>query len=238
VKPYYEDGAVTLYHGDCREVSLPRDSADVLIADPPYGVDWRSNHRAERFAHIAGDDSQDVGLAGLRTTLPAVRRWRHVYVFGRFPLEGLGLTNPVELIWEKGQPNGGDLTLPWAPQHEYLQFAVIARSERCVATGYGRLAARLRKGSVLHHPRLNGAAVTRHPTEKPVALLRELIESSSCAGETVLDPFAGVGSTGVAAVMEGRKAVLIELEERYCEVAVERLQRVQAMLPLFEEAAG
>jgi site-specific DNA-methyltransferase (adenine-specific) len=63
----------------------------------------------------------------------------------------------------------------------------------------------------------------RHPSEKPVELLRELIESSSCIGETVLDPFAGVGSTLEACRIEGRACVGIEIEERYAEIAANRL---------------
>jgi DNA modification methylase len=62
-----------------------------------------------------------------------------------------------------------------------------------------------------------------HPTEKPVMLLRQLIEASSLHGDVVLDPFLGSGSTVVAARTEGRRAVGIEIEERYCEIAAKRL---------------
>jgi site-specific DNA-methyltransferase (adenine-specific) len=81
----------------------------------------------------------------------------------------------------------------------------------------------VRKESVIRCQRPQGAATGRHPNEKPVRLLRELIESSSVMGETVLDPFAGSGSTGVAAALEGRRAVLIEIDERYCELAASRI---------------
>jgi len=65
--------------------------------------------------------------------------------------------------------------------------------------------------------------VRNHPTEKPVDILRQMIESSSVFGETVYDPFAGSGSTLIAAALEGRKAVGCEIEERYCEIAVKRI---------------
>jgi len=71
--------------------------------------------------------------------------------------------------------------------------------------------------------------VLRHPTEKPVALMRLLIESSSLPGEIVLDPFAGVGSTLVAAVVTGRRAIGIEIDERYAEIAAERLRKAEAI---------
>ena len=69
----------------------------------------------------------------------------------------------------------------------------------------------------------------RHPTEKPVALMRLLIESSSLPGEIVLDPFAGVGSALVAAVVTGRRAIGIEIDKRYAEIAAERLRDAEAI---------
>jgi DNA modification methylase len=241
VKPYYEDGAVTLYHGDCREVlpSLGALWADALVTDPPYGVKWLgTGNRTNNLGGIAGDDGSLDVAAVLSTSARSVRHYRHLYAFGRWALAPEVVSRTCELIWDKMQPSpGGD---PWSPQHEYLTFGVRLHRpsdrERSGDRSEGLL--RLRRGTVLRYPRLNSAQCARHPSEKPVPLLRDLVEMSTRPGETVLDPFAGVGSTGVAAVMEGRKAVLIELEERYCEVAVERLRRVQAMLPLFKEAAG
>jgi DNA modification methylase len=117
----------------------------------------------------------------------------------------------------------GDLQLPWSKQHEYIQFTVYEPSKANRGKGTGRLAARVRKGSVLSFQRTNAVQNKNHPTEKPVEILREMVESSSCIGQTVLDPFAGSGSTLVAAYLEGRSAIGIELEERYCEVAAKRL---------------
>lgn len=227
---YYQDADCTLWLGDCRDVMLETDSADLLVTDPPYGQEWQSGRRDVRFDLIAGDASEAAAIDGLRDVLPSLRRGRHVYIFGRFDLSGLPLTKSMELVWDKEIQNSGDLALPWGNQHEYIQFAVYQISAANRADGAGRLAARLRKGSVLRHARPNAAAVTRHPTEKPVGLLRELIESSSCIGDTVLDPFAGSGSTLVAAKLEGRKSIGIEIEERYCAVAAKRL--AQQVLPL------
>lgn len=223
---YYQDEAVTLWLGDCLSVlpTLPPGCADLIVTDPPYGQNYESNHRAETFGPIAGDTDTTVAVAGIRAALVALRKKRHVYVFGRYDFAGLPLTDPAELIWDKAIQSAGDLTSPWGVQHEYIQFMTYVPSAANRDGGMGRLAARLRRGSILRHQRPNSGQV-RHPTEKPVPLLRELIESSSCIGETVLDPFAGVGSTLVAARLEGRKAIGIELEERYCEVAARRLQQ-------------
>jgi site-specific DNA-methyltransferase (adenine-specific) len=118
----------------------------------------------------------------------------------------------------------GNLEQPWGPQHEMITFGTYQPSKGDRAFGKGRLAARVRKGSVIRVERMNSMAIN-HPTEKPVLLLRQLIESSSIIGDLVLDPFMGVGSTLVAARIEERKAIGIEVEERYCEIAANRLRQ-------------
>ncbi len=223
--PYYEDesAGITIYHGDCREILPSLEPVDLILTDPPYGVKFESGHREMAFGGIVGDHNTEAAIGGLQIALPLLKRGRHVYVFGRYDLSLLPLSEPVELIWDKGNKNSGDLSNPWGNQHEYIQFCVYNISKANRTDGAGRLSARMRKGSVLRHLRPNGSAVNRHPTEKPVTLLRELIESSSCIGETVLDPFMGSGSTLEASRREGRRAIGIEIEERYCEIAVKRL---------------
>jgi DNA modification methylase len=224
VKPYFENNSVTLYLGDCRDIlpTLPKASVHLIVTDPPYGVKWRSNMRAERFDFIAWDGDADAAIAGLELAVPILANNRHIYVFGRYELGIPLLRSRVELIWDKQLHGAGDLTMPYGPQHEYIQFALVRRNRDGPTVHSGELAGRLRRGSILSFEKVNGA-VMRHPTEKPVPLLRELIEMSSRIGETVLDPFAGVGSTLVAAQLEGRKSIGIELEEKYCAIAAERL---------------
>jgi site-specific DNA-methyltransferase (adenine-specific) len=133
----------------------------------------------------------------------------------------LGAT--TDLVWDKGEGTGmGDLSLPWRASHERLTFGVW--NPYPSKKGCGAATARLRRGSVLRVNSTNaGQGAKRHPTEKPVMLLRQLIEASSLFDETVLDPFMGAGSTLEAAKAEGRKAIGIEVEERYCEVAANRM---------------
>jgi site-specific DNA-methyltransferase (adenine-specific) len=139
------------------------------------------------------------------------------------------------LIWDKSHVGMGNLTLPWGPEHEQFTFGVYDdnRSAARRKAGRGRLSARLRQGSVLQARRPNSGQV-RHPDEKPVALLRPLVESSSCLGETVFDPTAGVCSSGVAAVLAGRRWVGIELEESYCALGVDRLREAERIADLAE----
>jgi DNA modification methylase len=221
--PYYDDGTCTIYHGDCRDV-LPRlgqSTVDLIVTDPPYGISYKSNRGNHH--SIVGDNGDLDVAAALTVACRSLRRGRHAYVFGAIDLASTPLTAQVELIWDKGIVGMGNLELPWATSHEPITFAVYELSQSNREKGYGRLAARLRKGSVLRVQREISGATTRHPTEKPVGILRQLIESSSIIGETVLDPFMGVGSTLEAAKLEDRKAIGIEIEERYCEIAVTRL---------------
>lgn len=223
MSPYYEDDLVTLYHGDCREVlpELERDSVHAIVTDPPYGQGFRSNWGSHD--RITGDDGSLDVAACLADASRLLRRGRHLYAFGPPSLVAAPYTAAVELIWDKGVVGMGDLSLPWGRSHELITFAVFEPSKANRDKGRGGLAARIRQGSVLRVPRTNGAATKRHPTEKPVLLLRQIIESSTVWGEVVLDPFTGVGSTLVAAALEGRRAIGVELEERYCEIAARRL---------------
>lgn len=233
-QPYYDDGFCRIYHADCRDVLDEIGEFDLLLTDPPYGIEFKSNRRDDTpaFDFIKGDDDA-IGIVKMleQVVRQNLRRYRHGYVFGPLalaPLVAAGLVQePIELIWDKGMFGMGDLSLPWASQHEAIQFLVGVKSKANVAKGEGRLAARMRQGSVLRFQRPNSAGATKHPTEKPVALLRALIESSSCIGESVFDPFMGVGSTLVAARLEGRTAVGIEVDERYCEAAARRLASIK-----------
>ena len=225
--PYYEHDGITIYHGDCRDVisNLQLGPIDLILTDPPYGVKWNSGQRrAESFGIMAGDDSLDTAKEAILLSLKYLRRGAHAYIFGRMDYTGMSVSKPVELIWDKGIMGLGNLSCPWGTQHEYIQFIVNVKSRANVERGDGSLSARMRKGSVLSFQRPHSGQV-RHPSEKPVGLLRELIESSSRIGETVFDPFLGCGSTSVAAMMESRKCIGIEIEERYCEIAAKRLSQ-------------
>lgn len=219
MEPYYSRAGVTLYLGDCRDVlpTLAKGSAGVLVTDPPYGMGYQSNYGKNHDAIVGDDDASWVPEA-IAAACRVLRVKRHAYVFGPPALVGPPLVAAVEMVWDKGAVGMGDLTLPWAPQHEPITFAAhYPHTEKNTKRGGG--VARLRAGSILAYPR---PQAKRHPTEKPVELLCRLIESSSLLGEIVLDPFAGVGSTLVAAVVERRHAVGIEIEEKYAETAAKR----------------
>lgn len=227
--PYFKNGSATLFLGDAREVLPSIDEVSLLLTDPPYGIGFKSNHGGgARFGAIQGDGKHehDGVLDIIAMAVRKLRNSRHAYLFGPFTTQGMaevGLTSGCELIWDKQYMAMDDLNIPWSKQHERITFATKeGKANR--SKGYGRLSARMRKGSVLRCLRFSGPGVKRHPTEKPTYILRQMIESSSLMDDLVLDPFAG--STLVAAVMESRKAIGIEIDERYCEVAAKRLLSV------------
>lgn len=229
---YYEDDLAQLWLGRAEEVlpKLETESCDLVLTDPPYGISYRSNMRAERFDELENDGTDRAAVAEvLEHCVRLVGQNRHIYVFGPELLRAadMKVSAPAQLIWDKKTISMGDLSLPWGPAHEELYFYTSMHrhgGKRGKETG----PVRLRKGSVLSYSKKTGRTL-RHPTEKPLDLLAELVESSSRVGELVLDPFAGVGSTGVAATLAGRRSLLVELEEKYAELGAERLKKAREL---------
>lgn len=208
---YYQDEWVTLHHGDCLQITDWL-AADVLITDPPYGYNhssnWDGRFKGRAIANDLDTSARDAVLAAWEG--PAL-------VFGSWRMPKPEGTHTV-LIWDKGLAAGmGDLSIPWKPNTE--EIYVIGRgfhghrsssilscpsvptwtSDEYVSQGRGRL----------------------HPNMKPAALIEALV--IKCPPGTIADPFAGSGSTLVAAKLNGRKAVGVEIEEKYCEIAANRL---------------
>lgn len=208
-EPYYTDDHVTIYHGDCREVTAWL-AADVLVTDPPYGIAYETgmDHRAgtnrDRVRSVAGDadsDLRDVALEmwGVR---PAI-------IFGSWKVQRPSGTKAL-LTWHKGMNCGmGDLSIPWKPNTEEVYV---------LGSGFHGH----RGSSVLDYqaPVSQSSWGRLHPTEKPVELMRDLV--GKCPDGVVADPFMGSGSTLRAAKDLGRHAIGIELDERYCEIAAKR----------------
>jgi DNA modification methylase len=227
--PIYSDLGVDVYCGDAMEVlpTLERDSADLLVTDPPWGMMWESNYRTASFGQMDGDTSSDLGMAGIAACMRILKNCRHLYVFGKFDVSQFKIGAKADLIWDKGMMGMGNMTVPWGSQHEPIVFAVSVKHKGKAPAG--GLAAKMRRGSVLKHQRPNSEQV-RHPSEKPVLLIRELIESSSRHGEVVLDPFGGSGSTAIAAMIEGRRAIVIEKEPQWCDMIVSRCKETASIV--------
>lgn len=216
---------VTGWHlGDWRDHldELEDGSVALLLTDPPYGVEYQSDRRADRtqphkHAHLQGDDDPRVISSAANALLPKLREDAHVLVFCApehehstvVALEELGLKVRGQLVWDRQHPGMGDPTTTFAPRHDRIVHAVKGSP-----TLYKRAA------DVLTHMRVNS---DRHPTEKPTTLLAELIEATTAPGEIVADPFGGVASTAAAAQDCGRKWWSCELDETYHQIGEERL---------------
>ena len=212
-EPYYQDEYVTLYHGDCLQITEWL-GADVLVTDPPYGVAFRSAWRieSERFNKIKGDETVAVRDEVLN-------RWgdKPALVFGTWRAERPANVRQ-RLIWAKGDDPGlGDLSMPWGYGDEEIYV---------IGKGW----AGTRRTNVYRMPKVAHANNPGHPTPKPVALMESLM--TYAPGGVIADPFAGSGATLLAARNLGRKVIGVELEEKYCEVIAKRL----AQQTLFEGA--
>ncbi|MFI5687854.1 DNA-methyltransferase [Streptomyces sp. NPDC051636] len=231
----------TIIWGDCRDpqiIGTVPNWYGLLCTDPPYGMRYNSG-RSSTFTEIPGDDGsvdwpavlgQWVGPEG--TFNGGLAPSRHVYVFGYRPetLAGpLRLGGTTELVWDKLDIGSGDLTSPWGPGHEPITYGVHVKRASDRQKGAGNLSARLRRGSILRYQRPGRSAATRHSNEKPVPLMADLIESSTVRGDLVVDPCAGSGSTGVAAVLEGRRCFLVEINRADAELCVRRVKAAEAI---------
>ncbi len=214
MKPYYEQSGITIFHGDCRDVidlweGLRTQSFDLLLTDPPYGIQWtpRVNHRDGPWK-----DTETAILAPWLSLAKKACVWGGNYYTNQLAV------SESWLIWLK-RPAGFD--------DDPRTYALLEMAW----TNYGG------KPRPLTHVwdggKRQGEAVNRdflHPAQKPVEVMRWSILQSGITNGQILDPFMGSGTTLEAAKRLGHRAVGIEIEEQYCEVAATRLQ--QDALPL------
>lgn len=225
MKPYYRSKGITIYHGDCREVLPTLPKVDLVLTDPPYGIVLRNHDTTGQTSRVPiaisdyrviGDSSSAVAEEFLEW---AMDKACIAFASPKHPWPGKWRQ---WLVWDKGGAvgGGGDIATCWKFTWELIQ---VARTRRL----NGR-----REASVLRFPITQGC-FKHHPTEKPLPLISYLMQKASCDGDLVLDPFMGAGTTLLAARNLNRKAIGIELEEKYCEIAVKRLEG----LPLKKAAA-
>jgi len=225
----------TFYVGDSREVAgLSKGSTYAIVTDPPYSSGgFQEAGRAPGSigtttgVTIEGDNLSTRGYlrligAALRPLRGANdlfwfcdwRQWSNVSDH----IEDNGWRVRAMLVWAKPSPGLG---MPWRNQHELICYGrrgPLSRNGNTRAIGNVLLADR--------------TGNRHHPTEKPVDLLRQLIRNTSA--ETIVDPFAGSGSTAIAAELEGRRWVCVDLLECFAEVAEERLRAQVSQFRLFE----
>jgi site-specific DNA-methyltransferase (adenine-specific) len=207
-EPYYSSGGITIYHGDCRDVlpGLEADSAALVLADPPYGVgkaDW-DKYLPIDWMHEAARVAPSCGLMpgvwNLALAPERIARWQYRWMLSA------RLTN--------GMTNGAIGFGNWIPCVVYSSDASLVYRQDGDARDF----------AIGKHDKPD------HPSPKPLDVMRWFVTRLSNEGDTVIDPFMGSGTTLRAAKDAGRKAIGIEINEAYCEIAAKRLaQEVLAL---------
>lgn len=203
---------VTLYLGDCLDIlpTLETGSVDAVITDPPYGIGINKSNRLSVSRGFGGQTWDDEPL------------YQHIeylfYTYGDLPMAIWGgnyyahLLPPSRgwLIWDKrtGANSFADCELAWTNIDSVVKMYTVP----------------------LVGANAKDTQERYHPTQKPITLMKWILEKYTSCGSTILDPFMGSGTTGVAAVQLGRKFIGIEIDETYYEIAKKRIQ--QAMLQM------
>jgi len=230
----YQLGEHRLACGDCRNTKLikkllGKDSVDLILTDPPYGVAYvegkrgflgGKDHEAIANDHEQSDEEyQAFTKDWIAAVIEHMAKKNSIYIFNSdkmiFPLragmEEAGCKFAQMLIWLKTHAVMG--RLDYLPQHEILLYG-----------WYGTHAFRKSKDkSILIYPKPSKSVL--HPTMKPVGLLRRLILNSSKIGDLVYDPFGGSGSTLIAAEDTKRRCMMIEMDAKYCRVIIDRFEK-------------
>jgi site-specific DNA-methyltransferase (adenine-specific) len=214
-----------IYNEDCIQgmAKLPDKSIDLVVTDPPYLMDYKSNRRVkqDKFDKILNDkDAHDLITESIKqyhrvlkdnTAIYMFCSWHHVDFFKQEIEKYFQLKNII--VWNKNNHGSGDLKGSYAPKHEFVLFAHKGRA----------LLQSKRIEDVIDCPKISSNKLV-HPTEKPIELLQTFIQSSSYKGGIVLDGFVGGGSTALASITTGRNYIGFELDENYYNVATERIK--------------
>lgn len=199
-------GDATLYLGDCMEILPTLERVDAVITDPPYGINkdgqkqTTGGHGGRKAYDFLGWDSDRPDAAIFEAILRAGKT--HVIWGGNYFADLLPPTMKW-LVWDKGQRiNQSDGELAWTSMQSALRIMTMNRVELLT----------------------DGA---QHPTQKPVRLMTWCIDQAGMP-ETILDPFMGSGTTGVAAIQMGRKFIGIEREPKYFDIACKRIEQAAA----------
>ena len=204
LRPYYDEAGITIYHADCAQVLPFLDPVDLLLTDPPYGIGaGKGGAGAHQKSHMDGPCEWDKDVSPQALIDSAVSKARGAIVWG-----GNYYTMPPcrgMLIWDKKQP---------------MEWFSTAHFEYAWTT-FNRNAKAYRASQVEVYAKMDKA----HPTQKPLEVIYWCIQQAEAVApvSTILDPFMGSGTTLVAAKNLGKRAIGIERELKYCEIAVRRL---------------
>jgi site-specific DNA-methyltransferase (adenine-specific) len=237
IKPYYEEEGITVYCGDCLEVmkQIPDKSIDLVLTDPPYGVTQNKQDIVVDLAEVFRVSNGVVLTAQQPYTTDVIYKHRKYFKY--------------DLVWNKVLTSGflNANRMPLRTHESILVFGDVqyfpqktlgsknhskGKPKECANNNYGKhnfvdntekLGYMKCPTSIIVFPKPH-PSVAQHRTEKPIELMRWLVKTYSKIGDTILDPFLGSGTTLVAAKELGRKAIGIEISDKYCEIAVRRIK--------------
>ena len=217
-----------LYQGDCLEVmcGIKDKSVDLIVTDPSYLMDYQSNRRKkeDRFDKIKNDKGNYTLIQDYleechrimkdNTAIYCFCSWHNIDFFKNEFEKYFKLKNI--LVWNKNNHGTGDLKGSYAPKHEFILFGHKGRT----------LLREKRIADVIDCPKISSNKLT-HPTEKPQDLLEIFIKQSSDEGSIIFDGFMGTGSCGIVAKKLNRNFIGIELDEKYFNIAKDRLENIK-----------
>jgi site-specific DNA-methyltransferase (adenine-specific)/modification methylase len=209
-----EIGNATLYLGDCMDILPTLPKVDAVITDPPYGIGERlvKGGKGGSFDSLILSEADLWDKKPSRELLDLIRSKGTIqFIWGGNFLDLPPCDKP--LCWDKVRPNQKNLS-----EWEFCWTSLVGRAEMFKHCANG--------GFLSVEPR-------HHPTQKPVEVMKWCIEKAKNP-ETILDPFMGSGTTGVAAIQMGRKFIGIEREPKYFEIACKRIEQAVAQPQLFE----
>lgn len=214
--PYYEEAGIVIYHGDCREVLPFLAKVDLVLTDPPYGIDvdveTKVSQQSVKYAGGEFRKTWEVVAGDSEPFDPSpLLQFKRLVIWGGNNFSSRLPDSGGWLVWDKRR--GGTLCEGWKGADVEIAWTNVTRSSRI----FSHMWAGFRRDSEV------GAHL--HPTQKPENLMRWCLELFSEVNETILDPFMGSGTTLRAAKDLGRRAIGIEIEERYCEIAANRLRQ-------------
>lgn len=229
--PYYEEPGIQIYLGDCREILPHLPKVGLVLTDPPYESEAHTlQRRVKRNGGVMEVEalpfhpiSIDTRLLAARQIGQLAKRWVLTFCqieaahLWRSDYELAGLTYKRTCIWVK--PDGMPQYSGDRPGMGYETFVAMHAPGKSRWNGGGK------HGVFIFNKNDNGGLANEHPTVKPSKLIKELIELFSNPGDIILDPFMGSGTTLRAAKDLGRRAIGIEINQKYCDIAIERLRQ-------------
>ena len=207
----------TIIQGDCLEVmrEMEDESVDFCLTDPPYGVDWQSNRRAEKYDKINNDDNLDWLHSAFSQIYRVLKNDSLCVSFYGYPdadifvkcFKDVGFRIVSHFCFVKNS-----IGLGWFTRGQHEVAYLLAKGKPLKP-----------QNAISDVVKFKKTGNKLHPSQKPIGAMERIVETYTQVGDIILDPFMGVGSTLVAAKNLNRKYIGIEIESRYVEIAHQRL---------------